>query len=55
MIKGNDGNNVAVQIVGTRMVMSIGPNASVATVTAAAKGGSKLKSSADLRRHDSAR
>lgn len=46
VIKGDDGNNVAVQIVGTRMIMSLGPNASLATVAAAAKGGSKLKSSA---------
>lgn len=46
MIKGDDGSNVAVQLVGDRMIMQLGPKASIAGVKAAAKGGSRLKAAA---------
>ena len=46
LIKGDDGSNVAVQIVGDKMIMSLGPKASIATVKAAARGTSRLKANA---------
>lgn len=46
MIKGDDGSNVAVQIVGDKMIMALGPKATIASVKVAARGGSRLKGAA---------